>query len=388
MTSVDHSSAAVPHPGSLDLNLLVTLDALLEEGSVTGAAERLRLSAPAVSRTLGRIRAVLGDAVLVRAGRNLVPTPYALELRPRVRVLVEQARAVLAPQPAADPAEVTRRFTLQADEMILTAFAAQLIGTVSRQAPGVVLRFLPEASEETPALRDGRLDLEIGVLARPEPEILVEPLGGTRLVGVARPGHPVLEAVGQGKRALARAFAAADHIGVSRKGRVHGPVDERLAELGLRRRVVATLSSYTAALFLCRETDLCASPSSAPPNTARPHWGCAPSKSRCRYRPWTSAWPGTRVTTPTRPTGGCETGYERYGGRRRTPPGGRRTAAHRARVPATVTPLRRHPVTAVPPRHPPRTASPAERARPPRSVSGPAACPRTGRAVPCRGRSA
>ncbi|MEU3031625.1 LysR family transcriptional regulator [Streptomyces incarnatus] len=256
MTSVVHSSADVPHPGSLDLNLLVTLDALLEEGSVTGAAERLRLSAPAVSRTLGRIRAVLGDAVLVRAGRNLVPTPYALELRPRVRVLVEQARAVLAPQPAADPAELTRRFTLQANEMILTAFAAQLIGTVSRQAPGVVLRFLPEASEETPALRDGRLDLEIGVLARPEPEILVEPLGGTRLVGVVRPGHPVLEAVGQGKRASARAFAAADHIGVSRKGRVHGPVDERLAELGLRRRVVATLPSYTAALFLCRETDL------------------------------------------------------------------------------------------------------------------------------------
>ncbi|MCS0634686.1 LysR family transcriptional regulator [Streptomyces sp. LP05-1] len=245
-----------PSPAALDLNLLVALDALLEEESVTGAAARLRLSAPAVSRTLGRIRTVLGDPVLVRAGRGLVPTPYAVELRPRVRALVEQAVAVLAPQPAADPAELTRRFALQANDMVLASFAARLTAAVARQAPGVTLRFLPEAVEETPALRDGRLDLELGVIARSEPEILVEPLGGMRLLGVVRPGHPLLDAVGRGKRAGARAFAAADHIGVSRKGRVRGPVDERLAELGLRRRVVAVLPSYTAALFLCRETDL------------------------------------------------------------------------------------------------------------------------------------
>ncbi|MEU6059176.1 LysR family transcriptional regulator [Streptomyces sp. NPDC047097] len=245
-----------PPPGSLDLNLLVTLDMLLEEESVTAAAARLRLSAPAVSRALGRIRAALGDPVLVRAGRGLVPTPYAVELRPRVRALVEEARAVLVPQPAADPARLDRRFTLRANEMILAFFAARLIGAVSRQAPGVVLRFLPEVPEETQALREGRLDLEIGVIARPEPEVLVERLGGTRLLGVVRPGHPLLDAVGRGGRAGARAFAAADHVGVSRKGRVRGPVDERLAELGLRRRVVAVLPSYTTALFLCRETDL------------------------------------------------------------------------------------------------------------------------------------
>ncbi|MEV7502734.1 LysR family transcriptional regulator [Streptomyces sp. NPDC093018] len=105
----------MPHPGSLDLNLLVTLDALLEEGSVTGAAERLRLPALAVSRTPGRVRAVLGDPAPVRAGRNLVPTPYALEPCPCVRVLVERARAVPASQPATDPAELTRRCTAQAD---------------------------------------------------------------------------------------------------------------------------------------------------------------------------------------------------------------------------------------------------------------------------------
>ncbi|MEU6479801.1 LysR family transcriptional regulator [Streptomyces sp. NPDC047017] len=262
VTPTVRSPAEPPLPGSLDLNLLVTLDALLEEESVTGAAARLRLSAPAVSRTLGRIRGVLGDPVLVRAGRGLVPTPYAVELRPRVRAVVRQARAVLAPQPVTDPARLARRFTLQANEMILTAFAARLIGTVARQAPGVVLRFLPEATQETAALRDGRLDLEIGVLApAAEPEVLVEPLGGTRLSGVVRHGHPLLDAVGRGGRHAARAFAAADHIGVSRKGRVHGPIDERLAELGLRRRVVATLPSYTAALFLCQETDLvCLSP--------------------------------------------------------------------------------------------------------------------------------
>ncbi|MGP9020008.1 LysR family transcriptional regulator [Streptomyces sp. BR1] len=237
---------------ALDLNLLLALDVLLDEESVTGAAARLHLSAPAMSRTLGRIRKALGDPVLVRAGRGLVPTPYAVGLRPRVKAVVEQARAVLAAGPVVEPGALTRTFTVQANEAVLASFAARLVTAVSRQAPGVTLTFVSESLEDAPALRDGRLDLEIGVPGRADPEVLSERLGETRLLGAVRAGHPLLAH----KRITARAFAAAGHIGVSRKGRVRGPVDELLAELGLRRRVSAVVPTHTAALFLCAETDL------------------------------------------------------------------------------------------------------------------------------------
>src|SRR5919199_290295 len=107
----------------LDLNLLTALDALLEEGSVTGAAERLRLSAPAVSRTLGRIRRLTGDDILVRTGRTMTPTPYALAVREQVGDLVRQANAVLAPRRELDLATLTRTFTLRCHDAIATMLA-------------------------------------------------------------------------------------------------------------------------------------------------------------------------------------------------------------------------------------------------------------------------
>ncbi|MEV7525405.1 LysR family transcriptional regulator [Streptomyces sp. NPDC091371] len=236
----------------MDLSLLVALDALLEEESVTAAAARLHVSAPAMSRTLGRIRTALADPVLVRAGRRLVPTPRAVELRPRVRALVREARAILVPEPVTDPARLSRDFTVQASDAVLTGLASRLVSAVARQAPGVTLRFLPEALEGTPALREGRLDLEIGVIGHPDPETRIEPLGRTRILAAVRAGHPLTAR----PTVTARAFAAADHIGVSRQGRARGPIDDRLAELGLRRRVVAVLPSWSAAFLLCRETDL------------------------------------------------------------------------------------------------------------------------------------
>src|SRR3954471_15354795 len=97
----------------LDLNLLTVLDALLEEGSVLGAADRLHLSSPAVSRSLGRIRKLTGDDILVRTGRTMTPTPYALAIREQVSGLVRQANAVLAPSRDLNVAALERIFTLQ-----------------------------------------------------------------------------------------------------------------------------------------------------------------------------------------------------------------------------------------------------------------------------------
>src|SRR5215208_7714579 len=99
-----------------DLNLLVTLDVLLAEGSVARAAHRLQLSPSAMSRALARLRETTGDPLLVRAGRGLVPTPRAIELRERVGRLVEEAQGVLRPADTLDLARLTRTFTLRAGD--------------------------------------------------------------------------------------------------------------------------------------------------------------------------------------------------------------------------------------------------------------------------------
>src|SRR3954471_3163453 len=96
-----------------DLNLLVTLDVLLAEGSVARAARRLRLSPSAMSRALARLRETTGDPLLVRAGRGLVPTPRALELRERVGRLVQDAEAALSPAGSLDLARLVRTFTVR-----------------------------------------------------------------------------------------------------------------------------------------------------------------------------------------------------------------------------------------------------------------------------------
>ncbi|MBC7213409.1 MAG: LysR family transcriptional regulator, partial [Pseudomonas sp.] len=96
-----------------DMNLLVALDALLDEGSVVGAAQRMNLSPAAMSRTLGRIREAMGDPILVRAGRGLVPTPRALALRDQVRALVEQAGLVFRSGDEVDLPNLDRAFNIR-----------------------------------------------------------------------------------------------------------------------------------------------------------------------------------------------------------------------------------------------------------------------------------
>lgn len=234
----------------LDLNLLVALDALLAEESVTAAADRLGLSGPAMSRTLGRIRQALGDPVLVRAGRHMVPTPRALALRPRVRRVLDDARGLFTAEAEADPATLARTFTLSAHDGNILALGATLLRRAGHEAPGVTLRFLAEGPGGPAPLRDGAIDLEVGVIDRQEPEIRVEELLRDRMVGVARAGHPLLSGT-----VTPRRYAAAGHLADSRRGRLTGPVDEALAAHGLRRRVVGTVPNFAAALHVLSGTD-------------------------------------------------------------------------------------------------------------------------------------
>ncbi|MEZ0359950.1 LysR family transcriptional regulator [Mycobacterium sp. SA01] len=238
----------------LDMNLLLALDALLEFRSVGVAAERLHTSAPAMSRTLGRLRRRLDDPVLVRAGRQMTPTPRALAMQADVRDVIDRARTLFAPPEAVEPRRLSRTFSLQVGDIgMLSTLAERLLTRVRTEAPDVVVRFVGESHEDTHSLRDGSVDLEIGQTSHLDPEIRVEDLVTDRMVGVVRAGHPLLK-----RRVTVRRFADAEHVVFSRRGRLRGPVDDLLAEHGLHRRVAVCAPTPAGGLFLVRGSDLVA----------------------------------------------------------------------------------------------------------------------------------
>jgi DNA-binding transcriptional LysR family regulator len=241
----------VPGP---DLNLLVALDVLLAEGNVTRAARRLRLSPSAMSRTLARLRAATGDPLLVRAGRGLVPTPRAAELREKVRQLVEDSESVLRPAAKPDLGTLVRTFTLRTSDGFVENFGPDLVARVAAEAPGVLLRFVQKVDKDSAPLRDGIVDLETGVVASTTgPEIRAQALFRDRLIGVVRAGH----ALAGGEITPSR-YAAGGHVLVSRAGLERGAIDDALQSLGLERQISAIVGGFAGALALARGTDLIA----------------------------------------------------------------------------------------------------------------------------------
>ncbi|MES2949467.1 MAG: LysR family transcriptional regulator [Pseudomonadota bacterium] len=238
-----------------DLNLLVTLDVLLAEGSVASAARRLRLSPSAMSRALARLRETTGDPLLVRAGRGLVPTPRALELRERVAQLVQDATSVLRPAEKIKLKQLVRTFTMRTREGFVENFGADLITRISREAPGVRLCFVQKTDKDSAPLRDGTVDLETGVVGSSEsPEVRTQALFRDRFIGVVRMGHPLYQGEINAER-----YAVGKHISVSRRGPVKGAIDEALKTLGLQREIATTVGGFSAALALARASDLIAS---------------------------------------------------------------------------------------------------------------------------------
>src|SRR6185436_10394299 len=212
-----------------DFNLLVTLDAVLAEGSVARAARRLRLSQSAMSRALARLRETTGDPLLVRAGRGLVPTPRAVELRERVGQLVQEGEAILRPAEKLDLQKLNRTFTMRTSEGFVETFGPDLIARVGQEAPGVRLRFMQKPDRDSGPLRDGAVDLETGVVAKTtSPEVRAQGLFRDSFIGVVRMGH----ALSKGN-VTPRRYAAGRHILVSRRGLDEGPIDQALKRLGL-----------------------------------------------------------------------------------------------------------------------------------------------------------
>lgn len=234
-----------------DAQLAVALDALLAEQSVTRAAARLQTSPAAMSRTLGRLRRLLKDPLLVRAGQRMVPTPRAEALREEAAGVVRGIAGLLTPGAGVDPATLSSTFTVQAADLVGAALAPGLLRLAHREAPGISLRMRAEELEAGPALRDGRIDLEIGAIDHVDPETRVEELVRLRMAAAVRPGHPLAR-----KPLTPARLAAAEHVAVSRRGRFTGPLDTALAELDLQRRVTAVLPSHLAAMHLAAVSDV------------------------------------------------------------------------------------------------------------------------------------
>lgn len=236
---------------NIDFNLLIALEALLSERSVTGAARRLGLSVSAMSRTLTRLREATGDRLLLQAGRTLVLTPYAEQLNQQVPALSRDIQAVLRPTDRqCDPATLERSFTIRAGEGFVDLAGAALMKRIHNAAPGVRLNFVPKVDWDAQPLRDGAIDLEIGTVKTTAPEIRTRLLLRDRYIGVCRKRHPVLDAHAMD----AATYAAANHVAASRPT----PVDAALAALGLKRKIMMTVAGYTHAMQVARHSDLLA----------------------------------------------------------------------------------------------------------------------------------
>lgn len=177
--------------------------------------------------------------------------------------MVRRVGALLSPGTGVDPAALRGTFTLQAADLVGAALAPGLLRLARQEAPAVSLRFRAEELEAGPALRDGRIDLEVGSIDHVDPETRVEELVTLRMTAAVRPEHPLTEGVLTPER-----LAAAEHVVVSRRGRFTGPLDSALAERNLRRRVAVVLPGHLAAMTLAAGSDLVCLIPSAPPGVA------------------------------------------------------------------------------------------------------------------------
>lgn len=238
-----------------NLNLLIALDALLSERSVTAAARRLGLSVSAMSRTLARLREVTGDKLLLRAGRSLVLTPHAEQLRLRVPGLARDAQAALSPPDHQfNSATLEQRFTVRAGEGFIDLLAPILLTRIDSAAPHVQIRFIPKQNWDAQPLREGEIDLEIGTVRTLAPELRTRLLIRDHYVVICRHGHPILD---QTKISI-ESYAACKHVLVSRAGERNQFVDAALDMLGLQLNVRIVVPAYTAAMQIVRHSDLLA----------------------------------------------------------------------------------------------------------------------------------
>jgi DNA-binding transcriptional LysR family regulator len=240
------------HLREVDANLLVTLDALLVDASVTRAAERLGRSASAISHALAKLREIFADELFVRAGQRLVPTAKALELAPTVHVILAGMESLLRPSKPFDPSHSLRDFAVAASEAGELILLQPLRRRLRPQAPSVRVDWMKwHAEENTDALRQGRRHFVIDIegAAVQAPDIRVLKLFDDKLITLARQKHPHAK-----RRQTADQFAGADHIEVDSLPAI-GLIDRELSAENLSCNVSSRVSSVLVGLLLALNSD-------------------------------------------------------------------------------------------------------------------------------------
>ncbi len=244
----------MPNLSSIDLNLLVALDALLNESSVTSAAKRTGVTQSAMSYSLARLRLVLGDELLVRTHAGMMPTPRARALaKPLSRALAE-LRSVVSSGTPFDPATARRSFTIATADYGALVLMPDVMKRLGREAPHIELVLRPVPQEFGDALLDERFDLVLSPYPEPRATLAAQKLFDERFVCVLRNGHPAVRA---NQRNLdLETFVALSHVQIAPGGTPGGVVDELLAKLGKARHVALRVSEFLVAPLVVATSDL------------------------------------------------------------------------------------------------------------------------------------
>ncbi len=228
-----------------DLGHLEVLEILLEEESVSRAAERLNLSPSAVSRSLAKIRRSLQDEVLVPSGRSLILTQRGRELKDRIKKIVDESRAILSPQADFDPATMKRVFRIRTGDGVANLMGENLLKVVSQKAPFSTLVFLAQGDEDQESLRNGKIDCDIGVPGDLGPEFISQTLFLFRYVSAF-----MKKLKPKSGRMSLDAFCSYPHIVVSRRGKTFVLIDEELRKMGRQRSVLGAVATFQEAFVI------------------------------------------------------------------------------------------------------------------------------------------
>lgn len=236
----------------LDLNLLRVFDAIVTEGSVTVAGERIGLSQPAMSNALSRLRQLFGDPLFVRTPRGMRPTPFAQQLARPVRDALRLIQTALQQHAGFEPGTSNNTFRFYMSDIGEMVFLPGLLERIKRDAPAVkidVVR-IPIKDVHT-ALEAGELDLAVGFLPGLTTGMRQQPLFREHYVCMLRADHPAI-----GAKMSARQFREAAHVLVSYAGTGHQVIEETFSEEGLTERIAVRVPHFLVVPMILARTDL------------------------------------------------------------------------------------------------------------------------------------
>ncbi|WP_373539992.1 LysR family transcriptional regulator [Chamaesiphon sp.] len=240
---------------AIDLNLLIAFEALLEQRSVTKAADRIQIGQPAMSAALSRLRILFKDELFVRLGRQMQPTLKAQAIAPAILAALQQIRQAITASQTFDANSSDRTFAIGSSDYTSFVLVPPLLELSHQTAPSINFRTIGfEKDSIGDLLEQGEIDVALGVFPDPSRQTRWEPLFEERFVGIAREGHPALQ---QGTMSL-ETFAQLSHALTTLRRDTTGAIDKVLNEQNLERRIAFTTPHMMVLPFAIASGDLVA----------------------------------------------------------------------------------------------------------------------------------